>query len=196
MSTTTENPRRNGVDVATLFATLDAVKGQPEIAKFQFRATNTWQGGTYSRTEISGFHGALQEMAHKQVTVVEADHPEVLVGADRAPTPVEYLMHALAACLTSGIGNIAAARGVDLTSVSSTVEGDIDLLGILGLSDGSVRNGYEQMRVTFHIEGDADDATLREIVEQSRRRSAVYDALTNPTPVHVDVVVGGRSERS
>jgi uncharacterized OsmC-like protein len=196
MSTTTESPRRNGVDVATLFATLDAVKGQPEIAKFQFRATNTWEGGTHSRTEISGFHGALQEMAHKQVTVVEADHPEVLVGADHAPTPVEYLMHALAACLTSGIGNIAAARGVDLTSVSSTVEGDIDLLGILGLSDGTVRNGYEQMRVTFHIEGDADDETLREIVEQSRRRSAVYDALTNPTPVHVDVVVGGRPERS
>ena len=194
MSTTTESPRRNGVDVATLFATLDAVKGQPEIAKFQFRARNTWQGGTYSRTEISGFHGALQDMEHKHVTVVEADHPEVLVGQDHAPTPVEYLMHALAACLTAGIGNIAAARGVDLTSVSSTVEGDIDLLGILGLSGDSVRNGYEQMRVTFHIEGDADDATLREIVEQSRRRSAVYDALTNPTPVHVDVVVGGRRE--
>ncbi|HEY7045406.1 MAG TPA: OsmC family protein [Nocardioidaceae bacterium] len=192
MTVTTESPRRNGVDVATLFATLDAVKGQPEIAKFQFRATNTWQSGTHSRSEISGFHGALQEMQHKQVTVVDADHPEVLVGTDKAPTPVEYLLHAIAACLTAGIGNIASARGVDLTSVSSTVEGDIDLLGILGLSDGSVRNGYEQMRVTFHIEGDADEDTLRGIVEQSRRRSAVYDVLTNPTPVSVEVVATRR----
>jgi len=195
MTSTTQSPRRNGVDVATLFATLDAVKGQPEIAKFQFRARNTWQGGAHSRTEISGFHGALQEMAHKQVTVVEADHPEVLVGSDHAPSAAEYLLHAIAACLTSGIGNIAAARGVDLTSVTSTVEGDIDLLGILGLSGGTVRNGYEQIRVTFQIEGDADDATLREIVEQSRRRSAVYDALTQPTPVHIDVEVRGRRER-
>jgi uncharacterized OsmC-like protein len=103
---------------------------------------------------------------------------------------VEYLLHGIAACLTSGIANIAAARGVTLTKVESSVEGDIDLLGILGLSDGTVRNGYEQIRVTFHIEGDADDATLRCIVEQSRRRSAVYDALTQPTPVVIDVVTG------
>ncbi|MGZ4427447.1 MAG: OsmC family protein [Nocardioidaceae bacterium] len=190
MSTTTESPRRNGVDVGTLFATLDAVKGQNEIAKFQFRARNTWQSGTHSRTEFSGFHGAMQEMEHKHVTVVDADHPEVLVGNDNAPTAAEYLLHAIAACLTSGIGNIAAARGVTLHKVSSTVEGDIDLLGMLGLSGDSVRNGYQQIRVTFHIEGDADDETLRAIVEQSRRRSAVYDALTNPTPVSVSVVTG------
>ena len=120
--------------------------------------------------------------------MVESDHPAVLVGTDDGPTPVEYLLHAIAACLTSGIANIAAARGVRLTHVSSTVKGDIDLLGILGLSGGAVRNGYEQIKVTFHIEGDADEATLRDIVEQSRRRSAVYDALTNPTPVHIDVV--------
>ncbi|MGZ4499656.1 MAG: OsmC family protein [Nocardioidaceae bacterium] len=190
MSTTTESPRRNGVDVGTLFATLDAVKGQNEIAKFQFRARNTWQSGTHSRTEFSGFHGAMQEMEHKHVTVVDADHPEVLVGNDNAPTAAEYLLHAIAACLTSGIGNIAAARGVTLHKVSSTVEGDIDLLGMLGLSGDSVRNGYQQIRVTFHIEGDADDETLRAIVEQSLRRSAVYDALTNPTPVSVSVVTG------
>ena len=190
MSITTENPRTNGVDVATLFATLDAVKAQPEIAKFQFRATNTWLSGTHSRSTYSGFHGAMQEMEHKHVTEVESDHPAVLVGQDEAPTPVEYVLHAIAACLTSGIANIAAARGVQLTQVSSTVEGDIDLLGILGLSDGSVRNGYEQIKVTFHIEGDADDATLRGIVEQSRRRSAVYDVLTQPTPVSIEVVTG------
>jgi uncharacterized OsmC-like protein len=188
MSTTTENPRINGVDTATLFATLDAVKGQPEIAQFQFRATNTWLGGTHSRSSFSGFHGAMQEMEHKHVTEVDSDHPAVLVGQDEGPTPVEYLLHAIAACLTSGIANIAAARGVRLTHVSSSVTGDIDLLGILGLSGGAVRNGYEQVKVTFRIEGDADEATLRDIVDQSRRRSAVYDALTNPTPVHIDVV--------
>ncbi|SDP40437.1 Uncharacterized OsmC-related protein [Pedococcus dokdonensis] len=180
----------NGVDVATLFATLDAVKGQNEIAKFQFRATNTWQTGTHSQSRIHGFYGAGQELTHTHETVLDADHPVVLTGADKAPTPVEFLLHAIASCLTAGIANIASARGVELTKVSSTVEGDIDLLGILGLSDGSVRNGYQELRVTFHIEGDADDETLRGIVEQSRRRSAVYDALTNPTPVSVSVVTG------
>jgi uncharacterized OsmC-like protein len=186
----TAQPSRNGVDTATLFATLDAVKGQNEIAKFQFRAQNNWVSGTHSRSTISGFYGATQEMAHKHETVLDSDHPEVLVGKDNAPTPVEYVLHALASCLTAGIANIAAARGVTLTKVSSTVEGDIDLLGILGLSDGAVRNGYQGVRVTFHIEGDADDETLRSIVEQSRRRSAVYDVVTNPTPVSVDVVTG------
>jgi uncharacterized OsmC-like protein len=189
MTVTTESPR-NGVDTATLFATLDAVKGQHEIAKFQFRASNTWVSGTHNRSTLSGFYGAMQEMQHKHATVLDADHPAVLVGTDNGPTPVEYLLHAIAACLTAGVANIAAARGVDLTKVTSTVLGDIDLLGILGLSDGSVRNGYEQIKVTFHIEGDADDATLRSIVEQSRRRSAVYDALSNPTPVVIDVVTG------
>jgi uncharacterized OsmC-like protein len=188
MTVTTESPRRNGVDTATLFATLDAIRGQNEIAKFQFRASNTWVNGTHNRSTLSGFYGAMQEMEHKHVTVLDADHPAVLVGADNGPTPVEYLLHAIAACLTAGIANIAAARGVELTKVTSAVEGDIDLLGILGLADGSVRNGYEQIRVKFHVEGDADDETLRSIVEQSRRRSAVYDALTNTTPVEIEVV--------
>ena len=189
MSTTaTEAPRRNGVDVATLFATLDAVKDQPDIAKFQFRASNTWISGTHSRSEYSGFYGAMQEMQHKGVTTVEADHPAVLVGQDNAPTPVEFLLHAIAACLTSGLANIAAARRIDLHKVTSTVEGDIDLLGLLGLSDGTVRNGYQHIRVTFHIQGDADDETLRGLVEQSKRRSAVYDALTNPTSVEINVI--------
>jgi uncharacterized OsmC-like protein len=191
MSTTaTEAPRRNGVDVATLFATLDAVKEQKEIAKFQFRASNTWVSGTHSRSQFSDFYGAMQEMEHKNVTTFEADHPAVLVGQDHAPTPIEFVLHAIASCLTAGLANIAAARGVDLYKVTSTVEGDIDLLGLLGLSDGTVRNGYQQIRVTFHIEGDADDATLRGLVERSRRRSAVYDALTNPTPVMINVVTG------
>jgi uncharacterized OsmC-like protein len=190
MSITTQPSRRNGVDTAKLFATVDAIKAQNEIAKFQFRAQSTWVSGTHSQSRISGFYGAMQEMTHERETVLDADHPDILVGEDHAPTPVEYLLHALAACLTAGVANIAAARGVDLTKVSSTVEGDIDVLGILGLSDGAVRNGYQGVRVTFHVEGDADEETLRGIVEQSRKRSAVYDVLTNPTPVSVEVVTG------
>jgi uncharacterized OsmC-like protein len=189
MTVTTDSPRINGVDTAKLFGTLDVVKEQPQIATFQFRAANTWLSGTHSRSTLDGFFGATQELQHRQPTIVESDHPEVLTGEDHAPTPVEYLLHAIAACLTAGVVNIAAARGVHLTEVRSTVEGDIDLLGILGLSD-QVRNGYQQVKVSFHLEGDADDATLRALVEQSRRRSAVYDALTNPTPVVIDVTTG------
>jgi uncharacterized OsmC-like protein len=186
--TTTDTPARNGVDVDRLFATLDAVKSSPEIAKFQFRASNRWISGTYSQSTIHGFYGAGQELAHREPATYDADHPEVLVGEDHAPTPVEFLLHALAACLTSGIANVAAARGVTLTSVESTVEGDIDLLGILGLSD-SVRNGYQQIRVSFHLEGDEPDA-LRRVVEQSRLRSAVYDVLTHGVPVSIAVTTG------
>ena len=184
----TASQRLNGVDTGTLFATLDAVKAQNEMASFQFRAKNTWVNGTHSRSTISSFYGAMQEMEHVKETVLDSDHPVVLTGQDNGPAPVEYVLHALASCLTAGVANIAAARGIELTHVSSTVEGDINLLGLLGLSDGSVRNGYQGVRVTFHINGYADDETLREVVEQSRRRSAVYDVLTNPTPVTIDVV--------
>ena len=190
MTITSEKAELNGVDVPRLFATLDVVKQQPQIATFQFRAKNTWQSGTHSRSSFSGFYGATQELEHKSETVVDSDHPDVLVGRDNGPTPVEYLLHGIAACLTAGLANIAAARGVELYEVSSTVEGDIDLLGIFGMSDGSVRNGYEQIKVTFNIKGDADAETLRGLVELSRQRSAVYDALSNPTPVVVDVVTG------
>jgi uncharacterized OsmC-like protein len=183
--TTTENTVRNGVDTATLFATLDAVKGDPDLAKFQFRATNRWLSGTHNQSTIHGFHGAKQEMTHRQAHVFDADHPPVLVGSDNGPTPVEFLLHAIAACLTAGIANVAAARGVTLTEVSSTVEGDIDLLGILGLSK-DVRNGYEQIKVSFTLRGD-DPEKLRAVVEQSRRRSAVYDVLTNGIPVSIQV---------
>jgi uncharacterized OsmC-like protein len=147
---TIDNAVRNGVDTATLFATLDAVNGDPDLAKFQFRATNRWLNGTHNQSTIHGFHGAKQEMTHRQPFTFDADHPPVLVGTDYGPTPVEYLLHALAACLTAGIANVAAARGITLTEVSSTVEGDIDLLGILGLSD-EVRNGYQQVKVSFEI---------------------------------------------
>jgi uncharacterized OsmC-like protein len=184
--TVASNTVRNGVDVDMLFATLNAVKSQPEAAKFQFRASNRWISGTHSRTTISEFYGVGEERAHERTFTSDADHPHVLTGNDNAPTPAEHLLHALAGCLTAGIGNIAAARGVTLTEVESTLEGDIDLLGILGLSD-TVRNGYQQLRVHFRIRGDADDETLRSIVEQSRARSAVYDVVTNGVPVSIDV---------
>jgi len=187
--TTTTNPAiRNGVDTTKLFGTLDAIKGDPEIAKFQFRASNRWIAGTHNQSTIDGFFGAKQEMKHASAMVLDADHPAILVGEDQAPTPVEYLLHALAACLTAGIANIAAARGVNLTEVTSTIEGDINLLGILGLSR-EVRNGYQQIKVTFNLKGDDADK-LRQVVEQSRKRSAVYDVITNGVPVSVDVVTG------
>jgi uncharacterized OsmC-like protein len=186
--TVTENPIRNGVDTATLFATIDAVRGDHQIADFQFRATNRWVSGTHNQSTLHGFYGAGQEMTHKQPFIFDADHPAVLVGQDNGPTPVEFLLHALAACLTAGIANVAAARGVNLTSVESTVEGDIDLLGILGLSD-DVRNGYQQMRVSFTLRGD-DPEKLRAVVEQSRKRSAVFDVLTNGVPVAIAVDAG------
>jgi len=132
----------NGVDTPTLISTINAVGAKPELAKFTFRNSNEWISGTHSRSTMKGFYGAGGEHAHKASYSAESDHPAVLCGADNAPTPVEWLLHALAACLTAGIGNIAAARGVKLTRVKSTVEGNIDLRGILGLSD-EVRNGYQ-----------------------------------------------------
>jgi uncharacterized OsmC-like protein len=192
VETRTERGPRNGVDTPTPFATLNAVKANPPLAKFQFRATNRWIKGTHSRTRIEGFRGAGAEHVHQGDYQYDADHPAVLVGADLGPTPVEFLLHAIASCLTAGIANIAAARGVTLTEVSSTVEGDIDLLGILGLSD-EVRNGYERIRVTFDVKGDAPADKLRQIVEQSRDRSAVYDVLTNGIPVDIAVHAASRS---
>jgi uncharacterized OsmC-like protein len=188
MTTTANESTRNGVDTATLFATLDAVKAAPEAAKFQFRADNEWIRGTHSRSTIHGFHGVGAERTHERTFRFDADHPAVLVGRDNGPTPVEYVLHALAACLTAGLANIAAARGVTLTEVHSTVSGDIDLNGLLGLDPG-VRNGYQQIKVSFVLRGDNPEK-LREVVEQSRRRSAVLDIITNGVPVSIDVDAG------
>jgi uncharacterized OsmC-like protein len=177
---------RNGVDTPTLFATLDAIKGQPDLAKFQFRVSNRWVKGTNSRSRMEAFTGAGGQHEHKRVFEYDADHHAVLVGGDEGPTPVEFLLHGLAACITAGIANIAAARGVTLTEVTSRIEGDIDLLGILGLSN-EVRNGYQKIRATFDVKGDAPAEKLREIVDQSRARSAVFDVLTNGVPVEIAV---------
>jgi uncharacterized OsmC-like protein len=187
--TTAKRPKpapRHGVDTPTLLTTIEAVGAQPELARFQFRATNEWQSGTHSKTRIEAFHGAGGEHTHVTAFEYDADHPAVLVGADNGPTPVELLLHALASCLTAGIANIAATRGVTLTSVQSTLEGDIDLLGIFGLSR-EVRNGYQRIRASFKIRGDAPADKLREIVAQSRARSAVYDVLTNGTAIDISV---------
>ncbi len=188
MTTTTDNTIRNGVDTAALFATIDAVKGDPEIAKFRFRAVNTWVSGTHNQSTIYGLYGAKQEMLHQATWTFDADHPAVLVGEDNGPTPTEYLLHALVSCLVSGLANIAAARSVTLTEVTATVEGDIDLLGILGLSD-EVRNGFQEIRVSFNLRGD-DPEKLSAVVEQSRQRSAVYDLLTNGVPISIEVDAG------
>ena len=177
---------RHGVDTPTLLATISAVGAQPELAKFQFRAFNTWRTGTHSETRIHSYSGAGGEQEHVRAFVFGGDHPVPLCGADQAPTPVEFLLHALASCLTAGIANIAAARGVTLRSVESRIEGDMDLQGILGLSD-SVRNGYERIRVSFEIAGDAPAEKLKEIVAQSRARSAVYDVITNGVLVEIAV---------
>jgi uncharacterized OsmC-like protein len=186
MTATVNESMRNGVDTATLFATLDAVKAAPQAAKFQFRADNQWIDGTHSRGTIDGYYGVGEERTHERTFTFDADHPAVLVGRDNGPTPVEFVLHALAACLTAGLANIAAARRIRLTEVRSTVSGDIDLNGILGL-DPDGRNGYEHITVRFTVKGDAPAEKLRELVSQSQARSAVYDILTNQVPVTIEV---------
>jgi uncharacterized OsmC-like protein len=176
----------NGVDVPTLLATINAVGENPEAAKFQFRANGNWVSGTHSRATMNGFFGAGQEHERETTFIAEGDHAKVLCGTDKAPTPVEYLLAALSACITAGIGNIASARGVELEAVESNVVGDIDLQGILGLND-SVRNGYQGISATFKVKGKADAEKLRKLVEQSVARSAVFDVLTNGVPVKINI---------
>ena len=176
----------NGVDTPTLFATIGAVRAQPELARFRFRAINAWVQGTHSRSRLETFEGAGGAQKHVREFSYDADHPQVLVGRDHGPTPVEFLLHALAACITAGIASVAAARGVTLYEVESTVEGDIDLRGVLGIS-GEVRNGYEGIRASFKVRGDGSPEKMREIVDQSRARSAVYDVLTRGVPVTLSI---------
>lgn len=177
---------RNGVDTPKLFATIGAVADLPALAQFRFRAESRWMGGTHSRSKIAGFFGVGSEMQRDASFEADADHPQVLCGTDHAPSPVEWVLHALAGCLTAGIANVAAARSVTLKAVECLVEGDIDLQGILGLSP-KVRNGFEAIRVTFKIEGEAPETKLREIVEQARARSAVFDILNGHVPVAINV---------
>ena len=188
MTQTTHIERiRNGVDTDRLYATLDALRADPSLARFRFCARNHWIHGAHSRSTIRGFHaGGHEDRSRDEEFVLEAGEPDVLLGKDTGPSPAEHLLHALAACLTTSLVYVAAARGVHLTAVESTVEGDIDLLGALGDEDER-RNGFELIRASFRIEGEAPQETLREIAEQACRRSAVLGVVTNGVPVAVDV---------
>jgi uncharacterized OsmC-like protein len=178
---------RNGVDTAQLFATLDLIKDQPELARFQFRATNRWIDGTHNRSRIKEFYAAGGEDATRSTEfVIDAGEPAILLGTDTGPNPAEFLLHALAACLTTSIVSVAAARKVQLTSVESSLTGDMDLRGALGV-DPEPRNGFERIRVSFRVTGNATEEKLREVVERARDRSAVYDMVTHGVPVTVDV---------
>src|SRR6266540_3219611 len=186
MSTTAEIIR-NGVDSQQLYGTLDAIKADPSIAKFQFRARNRWIDGAHNRTTIRDFYAANQEdTSRADEFVLDAGEPAILLGSDTGPNPAEALLHALAACLTTSLVYVAAARGIRLTEVESTLEGAMDVQGALGLSD-EVRNGFEQIRVTFRVEGDAPEEKLREVVARAQQRSAVFEMVTNGVPVTVDV---------
>ncbi len=180
---------RNGVDTSVLFATLNAIKQQPQLARFQFRARNVWLDGAHNRSTIKDFYGASHEdTSRPREFVIDAGEPAVLVGTDTGPNPAEALLHALAACLTTSLVYVASARGVRLTRVESSLEGDMDLRGALGLSD-EYRNGFERVRVNFEVEGDASPETLRELVNQAQRRSAVFDIVANGVPVSVSTNV-------
>ena len=184
-----EKPALNGVNTPMLLATINAVRGAPELAEFKFRARSKWIAGTHSRIVVDDFFGTGGELRHEVPFTSDADHPTVLVGTDNGPTPIEFLLQGLAACLTAGVGNIAAVRGVELYEVEALVEGNINLLGILGLSD-KVRNGYSAIRASFRIRGNAPPEKLAAIVEQSKARSAVFDVLSNGVPVTVEVDAG------
>ena len=178
---------RNGVDTDQLFGTLDVVKSDPTIARFQFRVRNRWIDGAHNRSTIRDFYAANQEdMSREDEFVLDAGEPAILLGTDTGPNPAEYLLHALAACLTTSLVYVAAARGVRLTEVESTLEGDMDVQGALGLSD-EPRNGFEGIHATFRVKGDAPPEKLREVVERARQRSAVYDMVANGVPVTLEV---------
>jgi uncharacterized OsmC-like protein len=180
---------RNGVDTEKMFATLDLIKEQPELARFQFRATNRWIDGPHNRSTIKGFFGAgAEDTTRTEAFEVDAGEPAVLLGTDQGANPGEYLLHALAACLTTSIVYVAAARKVELTSVESILSGDMDVRGALGV-DEEPRNGFERIVASFRVAGNATPEKLREVVERARQRSAVYDMVTNGVPVAVQVTI-------
>ncbi len=183
--TTVIDSSRNGVDTAQMYGTLDAIKGDPSLGVFQFRASNRWIDGAHNRSTIQGFYGAGQEdSSREEPFTIDAGEPAVLLGHDTGANPAEHLLHALAACLTTTLVYVAAARKVRLTEVESTLEGDMDVRGALGLSD-EVRNGFSKIRVSFNIKGDAPEEKLREIVERAKARSVVFDMVSNGVPVEV-----------
>jgi len=187
MSDTGAPTADNGVNVAHLLGARQALTDAPEAAKFSWRARCDWVRGTHIRTTMLSFFGLGQEHTHRQVFAIDGDHPEIFASEDNGPTPTEIVLAALASCLTAGVATVASNRGVQLHSVATTLEGDMDLQGILGI-DGDVRNGFDAIRVTFDIDADATPEEVEAIVAQSQKRSAVFDIIANPTTVTVEVV--------
>ena len=177
----------NGVNVQALLDAREVLKSAPQAAAFTWRATCEWKKGTHSRTSVEKFFGLGEEQQHKTASSFDADHPEIFASEDNGITPVEYLLVGLASCLTAGIAAVAQNRGIQLRSVESTVEGRMDIRGILGV-DSDVRNGYDDIKVRFKIDADASKKEIEALVAQSQKRSAVYDAITNPVNVTVEVV--------
>jgi uncharacterized OsmC-like protein len=181
-----EGQVNNGVNVQALIDARAALGNAPEAAQFQWRATSTWKNGTHSHSVVKSFFGLGEEQKHRATFSFDADHPEIFASEDHGATPVEYVLVALGSCLTAGIAAIAQHRGIQLRSVSATLEGAMDVRGILGV-DSDVRNGFSGIKVTYNIDADASPADIRALVAQSQKRSAVYDIITNPTNVTVEV---------
>jgi len=177
----------NGVNVEALLAAREALRNAPEAAEFTWRASCKWLNGTHARSTVRGFRGLGQEQEHKTEFSFETDHPEVFASEDLGATPVELVLVGLASCLTAGVAAVAQNRGIQLRSVEAKLEGKMNLYGILGV-DSDVRNGYDDIKVSFHIDADASQQEIEALVAQSQKRSAVYDIVTNPTKVTVEVV--------
>src|SRR6516165_6048771 len=176
----------NGVNVAALIAAREALTDAPEGAQFKWRAACEWKNGAHSHSTVESFYGLGQEQHRKKVFTFDADHPEVFASEDLGATPVEYVLVGLVSCLTAGIAAVAQYRNIQLNKVSATIEGNMDLQGILGI-DGDVRNGFEGIKVTYDIDADASREAIEALVAQSQKRSAVFDIVTNPTNVTVSV---------
>jgi len=184
--TATEIPVDNGVNVEALLGAREALTTAPEAAKFEWRATCEWERGTHSNSTVEGFFGLGAEQNHRTRYSFDVDHPEVFASEDNGATPVEYVLVGLAGCLTAGVAAVAQHRQIQLRRVSATIEGAMDVRGILGM-DSDVRNGFSGIKVTYDIDADATPAEIKAIVAQSQKRSAVYDIITNPTDVRVVV---------
>ena len=176
----------NGIEISALLGAREALSQAPEAAHFQWRATSDWVNGTHARSTIENFFGLGEEQSHRQKYVYDSDHPEIFASEDNGPTPVEFVLVGLAGCLTAGIAAVAQNRNIQLRSVRATLEADMDIQGILGI-DADVRNGFEHLRVCYEIDADAPQAEIEALVAQSQKRSAVYDIITNPTNVFVEV---------
>ncbi len=183
---TTIDHADNGVNVQALLDAREALKGAPEAAQFTWRSTTRWEKGVHTTSTVKDFFGLGAEQAHKEESTFTADHPEVFAAEDHGITPIEYLLVGLGSCLTAGVASVAQNRGIQLRSVTATVEGAHDIRGILG-ADSDVRNGYNGIKVTFEVDADASKEDIEALVAQSQKRSAVFDALTNPTDVTVEV---------